>query len=213
MEIYVDGNKIDYRPMFPLTWGNLFQKLLQNDNYIPRDHGIVGITADGTDSLYVMTDQSEKMVPDTIHTLKIATKTSFDITKDGFAKVVILLESIKEEIGKTADLYREGNIRDASSKIAKIMEAIKPMVNFINSVGMSFNMNFDEILFDPNTSLREKVEQFLNSFNEMVAAQEKKDYVELADYLEYQLIEDMNDWNRIVSILLKEVEAIRSQSA
>lgn len=103
MEIYVNGNKIDYKPMFPLTWGNLIQKLLQNGNYIPDDHGIVEINVDGAESLYVMTEQSEKMVPEAIATIKISTKNSLDITRDGFSKVITLLESIKKEIGKTAD--------------------------------------------------------------------------------------------------------------
>ncbi len=213
MDIYVDGNKIDYQPAFPLTWGNFFQKMLQKGSYIPDDHGIVAITVDDAESLHVMTEQSDIMMPQAIGTIKINTKSSLDITKDGFSKVVTLLGSIKEEIGKTADLYREGNINEASSKIVKVMEAIKPMVNFINSVGMSFKMNFDEIMYDPNTPLRKKIEQFLASFDELVTAQEKKDYVEIADYLEYQLKEDMDDWKKVVALLLQEAVAMHSDSA
>ena len=213
MEIYVNGNKIDYKPMFPLTWGNLIQKLLQNGNYIPDDHGIVEINVDGAESLYVMTEQSEKMVPEAIATIKISTKNSLDITRDGFSKVITLLESIKKEIGKTADLYREGKINAASTKMGNVMEAIKPMVNFIHSVGMSFKMNFDEIMYDPHTSLRQKVELFLGSLDELVAAQEKKDYVEIADYLEYQLKEDMDDWKKVVALLLREAETMSANNA
>lgn len=207
MEIYVNGNKIDYQPLFPLTWGNFFQKLLQNDNYIPKDHGIVDIALDDMASLNVMVEQSDKMVPENIQVIKIFTKDSLSITKNGFSKVVTLIGSIKVEIQATADQYREGKIQEASNKIVKVMEALKPMINFINSVGMNFSLNFDEILFDPNTPLRAKVEQFLHSLEELVDAQEKKDYVELADYLEYQLLEDMDDWHKIVSLLLQEVEA------
>lgn len=213
MDIFINGQKIDYKPLFPLTWRNFFQKLLQDGNYIAKDHGIVGITLDNAESLHVMTEQSDRMMPETIAKVEIFTKDSLSITRDGLNKVVVLLGSIKEEIGKAADLYREGNISDASHKVVRIMEAIKPMVNFVNSVGMSFSMNFDEILFDPNMTLRQKVEYFLKSFEELVAAQQKKDYVEIADYLEYQLIEDMDDWEKIVNLLLREAEASRSQSA
>ncbi|MCP4218456.1 MAG: hypothetical protein GY765_27725 [bacterium] len=208
MDIYVNGNKIDYQPMFPLTWGNFFQKLLQNENYIQKDHGIVEIFLDGADSLHVMLDESEQIMPDTIGEIKISTKDSLSITKGGFTKVNHLIGSIKAEIGESADLFREGKIQEASSKIVKIMEAIKPMINFINSVGMSFAMNFDEIQFIPGTSLRTKVEYFIKSLTELVTAQEKKDYVELADYLEYQLSEDMDDWEKVVALLWAEVEAL-----
>jgi hypothetical protein len=206
MEIYVNDRKIDFQPEFPLTWGNFFQKLLQEKNYIRKDHGIVRVIADDEESLQVMTEHVDKMVPEDINVLRLYTKDSISITREGFEKVSSLIDGIKAEIAAAADLYRAGNIKDASSKIVNIMEAIKPMVNFIQSVGMSFNLNFDEILFDRDTSLREKIESFLNTLQDMVAAQMKKDYVEIADYLENQLIDDMTDWSKIVDLLLKEIE-------
>lgn len=211
MDIYINGNIIDYQPLFPLTWGNFFQKLLENENYIPKDHGIVAISVDDVDSLTVMTEQSDKMVPENIKVIRIATKDSLAITRDGFAKVSALLESIKREILSAADFYRQGKTNEASAKIVKIMEAIKPIVNFINSVGMSFSLDFDVLPYDANTTLRQKVEQFLETLDQLVTAQEKQDYVEIADYLEYRLVDDMNGWNTIVNLLLQEVEARHSK--
>ena len=205
MEIYVNDYKIDYQPMFPLTWGNLFQKLLQNENYIKKGHGIVQIIADDEESLQLMVEQRDEMVPEDIKVLRLFTKDSVSITREGFEKVSGLIESIKAEITAAADLYRKGDIKEASSKIVNIMEAIKPMVNFIQSVGMSFSMDFDEILFDQDTSLRERIESFLNTFEGLVAAQMKRDYVEIADYLEYRLYDDMTDWSKVVDILLKKI--------
>lgn len=215
MDIFVNQQPIDYKPIFPLTWGNLFQKLLQNDNYIPKDHGIVRVLLDGADSIQVMVEESEKMVPETIEKMELMTKDSISITRDGFGRAATLVESIKKEITAAADLYREGKIKEAAGKIVNIMEAIKPMVNFVNSVGMNFSLNFDEIYYNATTgtTLREKIETFLNTLQELVMAQEKKDYVEMADYLEYQLVEDMADWSTIFEVLLKEVEASAANNA
>ncbi len=213
MDIYVNGNKIDFKPFFPLTWGNLFQKLLQSPDYIPKDHGIVGIMADNVDSLHVMTEESNKMVPESIGVLQLSTKNSLDITRGGFQKAVTLVNNIKTETNGAADLLREGNIEEASSKIAKIMEAIRPMIDFVNSVGMSFSMNFDEIEFKQGTTLRVQIESFLSSFTEMISIQEKQDFVELADFLEYQLCEDMEDWAKLFNILLREAEAYHAKNA
>jgi hypothetical protein len=214
MEIYVNDNKVDYQPMFPLTWGNFFQKMLQSNNMIPKDHGIVRIILDGEDKLEVMIEESDQMVPDSILKVEIFTQDSLAITRNGFKKVVNLIEGIRSEVNSAADLYREGKIQEASTKIVNVMEAIKPMINFVNSVGMSFSLNFDEILFNPatNTSLREKIESFITTLQELVGAQEKKDYVEMADYLEYQLYEDLGDWNKVVNLLLKEIEASTAKS-
>ncbi len=210
MDIYVDGNKIEFVPLFPLTWGTLFQKMLQNESYIPKNHGIVEITVDGVESLHVMTEQSGQMVPETIREIRLATRDSLTITRGGISKVLTLIESIKSETASTADLFREGKIQEASNKVVKIMEAIKPMINFINSVGMGFSLNFDEMMFAPNTPLRVKIESFVTSLNELVKIQEKADYVELADYLEYQLLEDMSDWETVANLLLTEIEALNA---
>jgi hypothetical protein len=214
MDINVNDNKIGYQPMFPLTWGNFFQKMLENNDYIPKDHGIVRIILDGVDSLEVMIEQSDQMVPDSINKVEIFTQDSLSITRNGFEKVINLIESIRAEVTLAADLFREGKIKEASGKIINIMEAIKPMINFVNSVGMSFSLNFDEILFNPatDTSLRVKIESFITTLQELVTAQEKKDYVEMADYLEYQLYEDLGDWNKVVNLLLTEIEASIAKS-
>ena len=211
MEIYINGEKSNYKPQFPLSWRNFFQKLQENENYIPKNHGIVDISVNGLDSLNVMTEQSDQMVPENIEVIKIATKNSLAITQDGFSKIKILLESIKKEIINAASLYKEGKISEASLKIVKIMETIKPIANFTNAVGMSFSLNFDEILFDTKTTLREKVEQFMETIDALVASQKKQDYMELANYLQYRLVEDMNDWNKIINLLLRKIEALYSK--
>ncbi len=213
MDIYVNDNKIGYKPMFPLTWGNFFQKMLQEPEYIKKDHGIVKISIDGVDSLDVMLNGTDELVPETIVEIRIHTKDSLSITRDGLAKVTTLIESIKKEISQAADLFREGKIKEGSTKITRIMEAFKPMINFINSIGISFSMNFDEMYFKQGVTLREKIESFLKTFEDLLNAQQKKDYVELADYLEYQLMEDMEDWNSIAVILLKEAEANKATNA
>ena len=151
MDIHVNGNKIDYTPEFPLTWGNFFQKLIQEGNYIPQDHGIVRITLDGVDSLDVMIEKTDKMVPEDIEQVEITTRDSVSITKEGLQKAKMLISSMKEEVASAAHLYREGNLKDAASKIARVMEAFKPMVNFIQSVGISFAMDFDQVMFDETT--------------------------------------------------------------
>jgi hypothetical protein len=207
MDIYVNDRIIDYKPLFPLSWGSFFRKILQKDDYIPSNHGIIRFVVDGSDSLEIMMDQSEQLVPETILEVRIFTKDSVSITRDGLGKVSDLIENIKLEITSTADLFREGNIKEASTKLSRILEAMKPMINFINSVGISFSMNFDQMQFNTTTTVREKIDSFLKTFQDLLNAQGKRDFVEVADYLEYQLIDDMTDWNTIVNLLLKEVEA------
>jgi dimeric dUTPase (all-alpha-NTP-PPase superfamily) len=211
MKIKVNAKIIDYKPDFPLTWGNFLKKILQEGNCIPKEHGVIGIKLDGVDSLNVMTEETDKMVPEDIKLVEIFTRDSITITKEGLEKVVLLIESMKVEVASAADLYREGNLKDASSKIARVMEAFKPLVNFIQSVGISFSMNFDQIMFNQTINLREKIEAFMETLTDLVSAQQKKDYGEVANHLEYKLIDDLSDWTTVANILLQEVESSKGK--
>lgn len=186
----------------------MFEALLQN--HIGKDHGIVRILIDDKDSLDVMLTGKEGMVPEDIGELKIITKDAYSITTDGLNKIFSLIESIKNEISLTADLYREGKIAEGSQKTVNIMDSVKPMMDFINSVGMNYSLSFDDIMIEENVTLREKVESFLKSFEELIMAQEKKDYVEIADFLEYQFVDDMTDWGKVVHAIAKEIELVHS---
>jgi hypothetical protein len=155
-----------------------------------------------------MREQSGKMVPENVAKIEITTKNSLAVAHDGFQKIMSILENVKKEIIAAAQLFREENINEASFKIIKILETIKPIAIFINSVSVNFYLNIDQIPFDAKITLREKVEKFLETIDELVDAQEEQDYVKLADYLEFRLVEDMNDLNKIVHLLLQKIDAI-----
>jgi prophage DNA circulation protein len=205
MNIYINEIKSDYQPLPAITWGKFFQDLLHTE--IKKGHGIVKILVNKVSSPEVMNIKTEETISENIDTIEIFTKDSYAISEDGMSKMSVLIESIKEELTKTADCYRDGDIKKASEKIIAIMEALKPMVNFINSVGMNFTMNFDQIKFNEQISLRQKIESFLTTFQDLIMAQQKKDYIEIADYLEYELSSDMNDWHKIVELLKQEIKA------
>lgn len=206
MDIYINDKKIDFTPGLPLSWRDFFKTLMRG-NYIKGSHSIVKMTVDNIDSLEViMPGKSDEMVPGDIKVVCIFTRESAAVARDGLTKVIPLIENMKTEIAAAAGLFKEGSIKEASGKIAAVMEAFSPMVQFVNSVGISFSMDFDTIMFDDKVSLREKMESFLQTFSEIVSVQREKDYSRMADYLQNQLLQDMTAWERVVDIILKKVE-------
>lgn len=206
MNIYVNDDKIDLKPQLPLSWRDFFLKLL-GENYVEKNHSIIGLTVDDSDSLDILTSgRSEEMMTEDIETVKIHTQNSVSIAREGLMKLIPLIDNMKSEITGAAGLYKENNIKDASAKIAVVMEAFKPMVQFINSVGISFSMDFDSIMFDKNVSLAEKMEAFMQTFGDIVTVQRDKEYKKMAAYLQNRLLKDMSDWDRIVDIIIKALE-------
>ncbi len=206
MEIYINDKIINYSPEEGLTWEDFFNTLLEN--YVNKNHGIVKVIADDNDISNFITDKKTEKIDQSIKVIKLYTKDPISITKDGLNKAFELIDKLKIEIRNAADLYRNGKIQDASSKLVSILNAIKPITNFINSVGMSFSLNYSEIMYENNLSLLDRIKSILSSLEELLSIQLKKDYVEIADYLEYQLLEDIEDWRKIIRIISKELDKI-----
>lgn len=204
MEIKLNETTIDYKPEFPITWEDFLSYLLRN--YINKKHGITRIVVDNLDSIEVMTENPKKLLSKDIKLIEIHSNDSLTITKVGFEKILQIIVKLKPESILTADLYREGKIKEASGNIIKIINTITPVIYFVTSVEKNFDFNFDKLSFSKDVSIKNKMDYFVKSFGELVAAQEKGDFIELADYLEYQFTDDLNDWEQIIAILTKEIE-------
>ena len=203
MKVFLNGSEIDYQPAFPITWGKFFSDL--HEIHIEGNHGIVRILLDEKESLRVIKKNPDQKVPENIKKVEVFTKDTFLITQEGFIKVFTLTDSIRCEIPGTSHFYRTDQRARASETIKKILGTIKPMIDFVNSVGINFLLNFDEILTEQGISLREEIEPFLKSFSKLVTLHEKNDNHKIADYLEGPFLKDISAWNRAVKKLLREI--------
>jgi len=186
-----------------MTWGEFFSEL--HENYIEHNHGITKILLDNQDSLISIKKNPHLKVPESIKKLEVFTKDTLSITKEGFIKVLALTDSIRCEIPTIVRYYRTDQAKPASEKIKKILKTIKPMIDFMNSVGINFSLNFDEIFSEKGISLKEEIEVFIKSFAKLVKVQEKNDNLETADYLEEQFSKEISSWTKITKRLLKEI--------
>lgn len=205
MEIFVNTIMIDYLPA-SITWGQFYEALCSG--HIEKNHAIVSIVADQTEYLNEISKAPGQPIPGDIKKIEVFTKDTFLITKDSFARVLALIDSIRCEIPLAAGFYRKGQTREAASIIKKIMASTTPMIDFINFVGLSYSLNFDEIHLDRETTLKNGIESFLNSFTHFVEVKKRKDRIEIADYLEQQFLKDVITWSKAVKKLLRKVSEL-----
>ena len=207
MNIVLNGEKIDLDLEWPLTWGKFFQQLMQGCHHFPRDHGIVRLVVDGIDSLSLISDGTDKPVAESIKKIEIFTTDSVSIVRLGFERAAALIDGIKQETDNTISLYREDKKGEASAKVSKIMDAFKSIVTFINSAGFNFHIDFEKTMFDQTRTLRQRLDLIGETLHEMVELQKKKDFNAIADLLEGKFMHDLTDWQAMINILLKEIEA------
>lgn len=179
--------------------------------YIEKNHGIIKILLDRNESLILIQKKPHQRIPENIKKVEILTKDTFSIAKEGFINVFMVIDTIRCEIPFTANYYRKGQIKVASNIIKKILETVKPMIDFVNSVGINFSLNFEEIFIERDITLREEIESFLKSLSKLVNVQREKDNIKIADYLENQFIEDISRWGKIVKKLLREVGKLSTE--
>jgi hypothetical protein len=204
MIIKLNDKIINYNPELPITWQELLSNMLRN--FIDKKHGITRIVVDNKESIEIMTETPQKLISKDIELIEIFTSDSATIANTGFNKINQIIQRLKAESVSTANLYREGKINEASQNIIKIINAISPVIFFVNSIEKNFNFDFNELDFNNNVSIKDKLDYFSKSIEELVNAQEKNDFIEIADYLEYQFSDDLNDWEIVIDTLLKEVD-------
>jgi hypothetical protein len=210
MEIKLNGKSLSYIPVLPITWEELLSHLLKN--FIDKKHGITNIIVDNQEAITLMTETPKKLLSKDIQVIEIFTNNSETIAQTGFQKILKIITSLQSESMVASDLYRESKIKEASESIIKIVNAITPVIFFVNSVEKNFNFNFKEMNYADDVTIKDKLEYFTKSFGELIAAQEKNDLIEIADYLEYQFTDDLNDWEKLIEILLQEVKISSEQS-
>ncbi len=205
MKIFINNQEVQTELLFPLSWAKLVQELLKTA--IPANHGIVRVVIDGQENFKVISEEADKPVPETISTLEIFTKDFKTITSDGFLKAFGLLNQLKNEILKSADLFRNGELENAAYKLTAIMDAFKPLIQFIDAIAQSYQLNYEKIPFDQETSIAAKIENFSETLKVIIDAQEKQDYIELADTLEYQFAGQMELWQQILQKILDQINS------
>lgn len=100
----------------------------------------------------------------------------------------------------TAGVFRSGDEGKALGQFIDILTGLDSLVKTFDSVGKAMNLDFGTTV-NGNRSLREYVDQLNELLREMMGAQQKKDWVLLADLLEYELAPGLNQWLGVLSTL------------
>lgn len=206
MDIFINGTKIAYQPSFPLNWGDLIKDL--QENRIQQNHGIVKIILDEDEPLTLTAGTIQRAVPQNISRVKIFTRDKFSISKEGFINALALIDSIRCEIPVIANLYREGQTKRASGIIKKVLETVTPMMDFVNSVGINFSLNFEKIFLEQGITLRQGIGDFLRSLADLGRLKGERGNNEIADFLENRFAEEISTFNKIIKELLREISKI-----
>ncbi len=136
---------------------------------------------------------------------------SFVTLKEPEEKVASLLDRMSdyldgfpEGLGKVADQFRMGNPEEANKVLLQALEGLSAFVELLSTVRLVASSDLSNIKSDTGT-LAEKEENFLEITTNMASSQEEKDWITVADLLEYELAPLMTDWKAMIPQIRSEV--------
>ncbi|VAX22550.1 hypothetical protein MNBD_NITROSPINAE03-295 [hydrothermal vent metagenome] len=136
---------------------------------------------------------------------------SFNTVKDPAEKVVELLKKMgayldgfSAGVGKVADQFRMGSPEEANRILVQAIEGVGSFTELLSAVRLVTGSGLSDLSYE-NKSLGEREERLLEITKKMQASQEEKDWITVADLLEYELGPLMTEWKEMIPLLENEV--------
>ena len=142
-----------------------------------------------------------------IETLEIEITTILDILNKNITNVEDYLKKLIPGIEKTAELFQMGNDQEASQLFVKIVDGIE-------WVSQVFNEILKALMTDPNTillngkTIQDRHNTLIDLTNQLLEAHKNKDWVLVADLLEYEIAPYYKEWQEIIPQLRKMAQEI-----
>ncbi len=136
---------------------------------------------------------------------------SFNTIKDPGKQVISLLGKMKDYlegfsggIENVADQFRMGSPEEANKFLFQAIEGISAFVELLHTVRLFTKSDLAHLTFE-NESLEERENRLLEVTKKMQASQEEKDWITVADLLEYELSPLMTEWKGMIPTIEDEV--------
>lgn len=127
-------------------------------------------------------------------------------------KAAELLRGMGDYLGRlydgaagVADKFRMGSEEEANSLLAKVLDGLGVFTELVDTVKKLSKTDLAQISDEGGESLTSKEDRTLKTLKELETAQTNKDWVLVADVLEYDLAPLMNEWRRMLPIVEKEL--------
>jgi hypothetical protein len=173
---------------------------------VAGEQGITEIKIDGREDPDILTSDQDRPLPQNIRVIELVTKDAMAITREGFEKIKALLHQINQEINDLEESEDNDLSEKATGKCREILEGSRPIINFINSVGMNFNLDFDSIKFNRQISIKGKINRYLKQLQKALSIQQPASSCDLIALLQGPIKKELSDWDRICDILLETIK-------
>jgi hypothetical protein len=139
-------------------------------------------------------------IPSDIDSLEVELANLKDLVATNIANALDYLKKLIPGFEQAADLFRTGNEQEANKYYLQILDGIDWFSQVV-SVIMEPDEGETELPDADGESLQVRQKKLTDLMNQMLEANQNKDWVLLADILEYEMVPFYKDWENILSKL------------
>jgi len=115
-------------------------------------------------------------------------------SQGGLDVALAFLERIQVSLIRAAELFRETNPSEANRFFAQCVEGLQRFLEAVRNTQSALSIDFTQISND-NVTLAETEKNLLGILKMVFQNQQRKEYEEIADRIEYELLTNLSSWN------------------
>lgn len=189
MKIVVNGQE-ETRDFAGANLGDLLQDILDKNTL--EGHSAARLRINDQD-LPVDQETTYQTPVASIETLEVEFSSLARLLDKNISNAEDYLSRLIPAIGETAGLFRAGSEQEASRLFVHIIDGIEWLSEVTEMVAAALAGDAGEKVYDGET-LKERQARLINLSEDMLKANKQRDWVELADLLDYELLPYYKEW-------------------
>ncbi len=169
-----------------------------SEGTLPEDHLVGSVIVNGKEYSELYPGQSQEVFTDTINELEISTVSLDEFSEAALKDCQVFIEKLIQSVCKTAELFRMSDETEANEYFAQVLDTIRALVNFIETLRTTLHWDFKTISFKEST-VQDEWNRLVEIIDQIHDIQREGDWILMADILEYEVTEILKSWKEIIA--------------
>jgi hypothetical protein len=204
MIIRLNDEDVQWDTQGQLTLGDLLENFVKKRFF--KDEFIAGMTVNGAEITEAeMGPVRTKLVSD-VASLQIRTQTFRNVSVNALESIGEYLDELATVIVSSANRFRSANEAEANTHFVNCIDGLQTFVGIIDKIKTLNGLDFEKMTYK-SRPISEKEGALLTALNAIHETQTRKDWVSLADTLEFELAPQIIEWKDVLSEVISALKA------
>jgi len=197
MEVYLDG-----KPLEGGVAGVNLQDMLQTlmDSSLGQDRTLSEVRINGQPFEEAKLGTATALPRERIERLEVETLDARQVATHFLSAAGQYLSAIVASVERVAELLRVSDESEAMEHYLATLESLQLFMQVLQTTRDALGLDFEAMVAE-GLSLEQRLARLAGLMQELLSAQEQEDWVLLADVMQYDLCEQLNDWRRLMPLL------------